>query len=225
MRSSPSGTRSSGGDLDDSAIPAVPKRRAPRSNMSASSWREAKPEKKNSRQTASRNFLSLDPNVRRYVATAPPPRCSLSSRCWKTSPMPMPAAPDGRSLGTVFGILRLLRRPRRLQRLPEPRREGGRHLGAISEHGFILYAPPRCRSGPQAVDPASSCSSPSAVPPAEPCSFESSADTGNSLGSRTQAERQELLRQLVDLQDKLRSGEQSVTFSASTSWLDQDEAA
>jgi class 3 adenylate cyclase len=207
---------SSGGDLDDSAIQAV----AEATGTSVEYVRlivATKPsqEKRSLSKQVHGTFLSLDPNVRRYVMSgAAAALMALVTALEDYSRAQAQGTRMGEAWG-LFGMLRIIATTLGVYNVCLSRDGKAAAIsGAIfGGFGFIIYATLNVLLGLTAVNPSylvlfsflGALSGALLLPIVK--------RYRKQLGLKDPlAERQELLRQLVDLQEKLRTGEQSVTF-------------
>lgn len=208
--------REANGELDDSAIQAVAEATgAPVEYVRLAVAMKLTPERPTLAKQVKGTFLSLDPNVRRYVfSSAAAAGMALVTALEDFGHVHASGTRWGEAVG-LFGILRILTMTAGIYNVCLARDGKAAALaGAIfGGFGFVLYAILGVVLGLRAVDPSLLVLFTLAGAAGAAMIFRIVSKHRKSFGLRDpQAERQELLRQLVDLQDKLRSGEQSVTF-------------
>lgn len=207
---------SNGGELDDSAIQAVAEATgAPVEYVRLAVAMHPPQEKSSLTQQLHGTFLSLDPNVRRYVASgACAAFLALATALEDYSHLHGSGTRWGEAYG-LFGILGILATTLGiynvcLSRDGKAATVAGAIFGGL---GFVLYAALGVVFGLKAVDPSLIVLTTLSGAIGSALLFRIVGRYRKQLGLKDpQAERQDLLRQLVELQEKLNSGEQSVTF-------------
>ena len=208
--------REQNGELDDSAIQAVSEATgAPIDYVRLAVAMKLQPEKPTLTKQVKSTFLSLDPNVRRYVLSAgAAAMMALVTALEDFSHMQAHGTRWGEAWG-LFGILRIVAATLGIYNLCLARDgKAATITGAIfGSLGFTMYAVLGVILRLPAVDPTMLLLFALSGAFGGAMLFRIVNKNRGKLGLKDpQAERQELLRQLVELQDKLRSGEQSVTF-------------